>query len=45
LQDIIGAGAVFFVFGGIAVFSLVFIFFIIPETKGLTLEEIEAKLL
>uniref|UniRef100_A0A7C8ZDE1 Major facilitator superfamily (MFS) profile domain-containing protein n=1 Tax=Opuntia streptacantha TaxID=393608 RepID=A0A7C8ZDE1_OPUST len=45
LKDIVGAGAVFFVFGGIAVFSLVFIFFIIPETKGLTLEEIEAKLL
>nr|GEU68001.1 D-xylose-proton symporter-like 2 [Tanacetum cinerariifolium] len=32
-------------FGGIAVVSLVFIFFILPETKGLTLEEIEAKLL
>ncbi|XP_057541247.1 D-xylose-proton symporter-like 2 [Amaranthus tricolor] len=45
IQDLIGAGNVFYIFGGIAVVSLVFIFFIIPETKGLTLEEIEAKLL
>ncbi|KAK4351078.1 hypothetical protein RND71_030391 [Anisodus tanguticus] len=45
LQDLLGAGAVFFIFGGIAVLSLLFIFFIIPETKGLTLEEIEAKYL
>lgn len=45
LQDLIGAGDVFFMFGGIAVVSVIFIFFIIPETKGLTLEEIEAKLL
>ncbi|KAH9607342.1 hypothetical protein KSS87_020130 [Heliosperma pusillum] len=45
LKDLIGAGAIFFVFGGVAVLSLVFIFYIIPETKGLTLEEIEAKLL
>ncbi|XP_015164343.1 D-xylose-proton symporter-like 2 isoform X1 [Solanum tuberosum] len=45
LQDLLGAGTVFFIFGGIAVLSLVFIFFIIPETKGLTLEEIEAKYL
>lgn len=45
LKDLIGAGDIFFVFSGIAVLSLIFIFFIIPETKGLTLEEIEAKLL
>ncbi|KAK9732455.1 hypothetical protein RND81_04G001500 [Saponaria officinalis] len=45
LKDLIGAGAIFFMFGGVAVLSLVFIFYIIPETKGLTLEEIEAKLL
>lgn len=45
LKDFLGAGILFFIFGGIAILSLVFIFFIIPETKGLTLEEIEAKLL
>ncbi|KAK6118484.1 hypothetical protein DH2020_047751 [Rehmannia glutinosa] len=45
LKELLGAGILFFIFGGIAILSLVFIFFIIPETKGLTLEEIEAKLL
>ncbi|GAB2228485.1 hypothetical protein Droror1_Dr00022606 [Drosera rotundifolia] len=45
LKSLIGAANVFFMFGGIAVLSLVFIYFIIPETKGLSLEEIEAKLL
>ncbi|KAK3004964.1 hypothetical protein RJ639_018406 [Escallonia herrerae] len=45
LKALLGAGVLFFIFGGIAVLSLLFIFFVIPETKGLTLEEIEAKLL
>ncbi|GAA0159030.1 hypothetical protein LIER_15913 [Lithospermum erythrorhizon] len=45
LQELLGAGAVFYIFGVIAILSLVFIYFIIPETKGLTLEEIEAKYL
>ncbi|TQD80610.1 hypothetical protein C1H46_033862 [Malus baccata] len=45
LEALLGAGILFYGFGAIAVASLVFIFFIVPETKGLTLEEIEAKCL
>jgi hypothetical protein len=45
LQELLGAGILFCGFGVICVLSLVFIFFIVPETKGLTLEEIEAKCL
>eukprot|EP00268_Persea_americana_P002492 TRINITY_DN10751_c0_g1_i1.p1 TRINITY_DN10751_c0_g1~~TRINITY_DN10751_c0_g1_i1.p1 ORF type:complete len:506 (-),score=94.63 TRINITY_DN10751_c0_g1_i1:392-1909(-) len=45
LTALLGAGILFAIFGVIAVFSLLFIFFIVPETKGLSLEEIEAKLL
>ncbi|KAK1306796.1 D-xylose-proton symporter-like 2 [Acorus calamus] len=45
LEVLLGTGNLFAVFGVIALLSLIFIFFIIPETKGLTLEEIEAKIL
>ncbi|KAL8151473.1 hypothetical protein V2J09_021281 [Rumex salicifolius] len=45
LKALIGAGNVFFVFGVIAILALFFIFYVIPETKGMSLEEIEAKLL
>ncbi|KAL5837037.1 hypothetical protein ACOSQ3_014206 [Xanthoceras sorbifolium] len=45
LKALLGAGLLFYAFGVIAVISLAFIFFVVPETKGLTLEEIEAKCL
>ncbi|XP_058085059.1 D-xylose-proton symporter-like 2 [Magnolia sinica] len=45
LQTLLGTGLLFAVFGVIAIVSLIFIFFCIPETKGLSLEEIEAKIL
>ncbi|KAG6737678.1 hypothetical protein POTOM_059206 [Populus tomentosa] len=45
LKALLGAGILFYAFGVIAVLSLLFIIFIVPETKGLTLEEIEAKCL
>ncbi|EEF42346.1 sugar transporter, putative [Ricinus communis] len=45
LKALIGAGILFYGFGVISVVSLLFIFFVVPETKGLTLEEIEAKCL
>ncbi|KAL4302565.1 hypothetical protein GQ457_10G014930 [Hibiscus cannabinus] len=45
LEAWLGAGILFYVFGVIAIVSLIFIFFVVPETKGLTLEEIEARCL
>ncbi|XP_017698186.2 D-xylose-proton symporter-like 2 isoform X1 [Phoenix dactylifera] len=45
LEALVGTGILFAGFGVIAVGALLFIFFVIPETKGLTLEEIEAKIL
>ncbi|XP_075650728.1 D-xylose-proton symporter-like 2 isoform X1 [Castanea sativa] len=45
LKALLGDAILFYIFGAIAVASLHFIFFVIPETKGLTLEEIEAKCL
>ncbi|XP_004309072.1 PREDICTED: D-xylose-proton symporter-like 2 [Fragaria vesca subsp. vesca] len=45
LKAWLGAGLLFYVFGAIAVASLAFIFFIVPETKGLSLEEIEEQCL
>uniref|UniRef100_A0A1D1XF89 D-xylose-proton symporter-like 2 n=1 Tax=Anthurium amnicola TaxID=1678845 RepID=A0A1D1XF89_9ARAE len=45
LEALLGTGILFACFGVIGILSLIFIFFLVPETKGLTLEEIEAKIL
>lgn len=44
LKELLGADNLFLVFGAIALVSLVFVLTLVPETKGLSLEEIEAKL-
>ena len=40
----LGAATTFAVFGVIAAFGLVFVLFVVPETKGKSLEELEAQL-
>ena len=39
--ETLGKAATFWIFGGITVLSLLFVFFFIPETKGISLEKIE----
>ncbi|KAJ6863991.1 inositol transporter 4-like [Populus alba x Populus x berolinensis] len=41
LTEALGAGGTFFVFAGISTISLIFIYFLVPETKGLQFEEVE----
>uniref|UniRef100_A0A6N2MM37 Major facilitator superfamily (MFS) profile domain-containing protein n=1 Tax=Salix viminalis TaxID=40686 RepID=A0A6N2MM37_SALVM len=45
LKEFLGAENLFLLFGAIALLSLVFVVVIVPETKGLSLEEIEPKIL
>ncbi|KAM7501865.1 hypothetical protein LguiB_000769 [Lonicera macranthoides] len=45
MQELLGATNLFFLFGLLTLVSLAFIVFIVPETKGLSLEEIESKIL
>ncbi|KAE8039112.1 hypothetical protein FH972_011554 [Carpinus fangiana] len=44
LKELLGAENLFLLFGAIALLSPVFIVFVVPETKGLSLEEIETKI-
>jgi sugar porter (SP) family MFS transporter len=44
LFSTIGAGVVFMIFAIMMVFQLLFVIFIMPETKGLSLEELSKKL-
>lgn len=45
LKELLGAENLFLLFGAIALVSLAFVVLSVPETKGLTLEEIESKIL
>ncbi|KDP42213.1 hypothetical protein JCGZ_02943 [Jatropha curcas] len=45
LKELLGAENLFVLFGAIALLSLLFTIFFVPETKGLSLEEIESKFL
>lgn len=45
LQELLGAENLFLLFGAIAILALVFVVGSVPETKGLSLEEIESKIL
>ena len=42
LKNGIGPGGAFFVYAGCSLLSFIFVFFLVPETKGRTLEEISA---
>ncbi|MCO5611863.1 hypothetical protein L7F22_066122 [Adiantum nelumboides] len=44
LKELLGTAGTFLMFGIIGVVALLFVIFKVPETKGLSLEEIEAKL-
>ncbi|KAJ3704558.1 hypothetical protein LUZ61_008263 [Rhynchospora tenuis] len=45
LTEMLGPDNIFILFGAIALVSLIFVFLNVPETKGLSLEEIESKVL
>eukprot|EP00271_Cylindrocystis_brebissonii_P018204 TRINITY_DN5052_c0_g2_i2.p1 TRINITY_DN5052_c0_g2~~TRINITY_DN5052_c0_g2_i2.p1 ORF type:complete len:393 (-),score=80.94 TRINITY_DN5052_c0_g2_i2:420-1598(-) len=45
VQDVLGEAGIFFTFGMSGLLALAFIFFRVPETKGLTLEQIETGLM
>ncbi|KAL3505570.1 hypothetical protein ACH5RR_030952 [Cinchona calisaya] len=44
LTEALGSAGTFLLFAGISLVSLVFIFFLVPETKGLPFEEVEKML-
>lgn len=44
LKEFLGAENLFLLFGAIALLSLLFVLLVVPETKGLSLEEIESKI-
>ncbi|KAG5515217.1 hypothetical protein RHGRI_036301 [Rhododendron griersonianum] len=45
LKELLGGANLFLLFGAIALVSLLFVVLVVPETKGLSLEDIETKIL
>uniref|UniRef100_A0A803PUG1 Major facilitator superfamily (MFS) profile domain-containing protein n=1 Tax=Cannabis sativa TaxID=3483 RepID=A0A803PUG1_CANSA len=45
LKELLGAENLFLLFGAIALLSLIFVVVYVPETKGMSLEDIESKIL
>ncbi|KAF6137845.1 hypothetical protein GIB67_040553 [Kingdonia uniflora] len=45
LKELLGAENLFLLFAAIALVSLLFVVFVVPETKGLSLEQIESEIL
>jgi predicted MFS family arabinose efflux permease len=42
LTQVLGTSATFWLYGAVSIGALLFAFFLVPETKGRSLEEIEA---
>lgn len=44
LKDLLGDGPTFWLFSGLSILGTVFVFFVVPETKGKSLNEIQQML-
>ena len=45
LLNAFGSAATYWLYGGISLLCVLFVFFLVPETKGKTLEELEKLLI
>lgn len=44
LNSLLGAGQTFWLFSGLSILGTVFVFFVVPETKGKSLNDIQKML-